>query len=221
MKDSPSERAACGSAAVPDSAAFDKESDVRIEQQRLAHDGFMKVREFQLRHRRFDGDWGPLLSRELVQRRAAVGVLLFDPQRDEIALVEQFRVGALRERNPWLLELVAGLLDVEGEAPEQVARREALEEANCEITELEPVANYFCSPGASDEFVTLFCGRCDLRGAGGVFGLAEEGEDIRVSVLSTARAFELLDGGHIRNAMTLIALQWLRQHHQRLQALWV
>lgn len=199
---------------------FDRERDVQIEQDRLAHDGFMKVREYKLRHRRFDGDWGPLLSRELVQRRSAVGVLLFDPQRDEVALVEQFRVGALRDDNPWLLELVAGLLDVEGESPQEVARREALEEANCTVGALEPIAEYFCSPGASNEYLYLYCGCSDLTGAGGVFGLAEEGEDIRVTAMPTARAFELLDAGHIRNAMTLIALQWLRIHRERMRELW-
>lgn len=210
MKDSPFDR----------DHDFDRERDVQIEQEQLLHDGFMKVREYKLRHRRFDGDWGPLLSRELVQRRAAVGVLLFDPRRDEVALVEQFRVGALQQRNPWLLELVAGLLDVDGESPQEVARREALEEANCTVGALEPIAEYFCSPGASNEYVQLYCGHCDLNGAGGVFGLAEEGEDIRVSVLSTARAFELLDAGHIRNAMTLIALQWLRLQRDRLRQQW-
>ncbi len=202
-------------------SSFDRKVDVQIEQEHLLHDGFMKVREYRLRHRRFDGNWSPLLTRELVQRRAAVGVLLFDPRRDEVALIEQFRVGALRDDNPWLLELVAGLLDVDGESPEEVARREAVEEANREVGALEPIAEYFSSPGASNEFIHLYCGRCDLQGAGGVFGLADEGEDIRVSTLSTDRAFELLDGGHIRNAMTLIALQWLRQHRQRLRELWV
>ncbi len=201
-------------------SSFDRDSDVQIDSEELLHDGFMKVREFRLRHRRFDGGWSPLLSRELVQRRAAVGVLLFDPVRDEVALVEQFRVGALRDDDPWLLELVAGLIDVDGESTEEVARREAVEEANCEVGVLEPIAEYFSSPGASNEFVSLYCGRCDLIGAGGVFGLAEEGEDIRVSVLPSARAFELLDGGAIRNAMTLIALQWLRHHRQRLRERW-
>jgi len=200
--------------------SFDREVDVQIEQEQLLHDGFMKVRQFKLRHRRFDGDWGPLLTRELIQRRAAVGVLLFDPQRDEVALVEQFRVGALRDDNPWLLELVAGLLDVDGESPQQVAQREAMEEADCAVTAFEPIAEYFSSPGASNEYLYLYCGRCDLAGAGGVFGLAEEGEDIRVSALSTASAFELLDAGLIRNAMTLIGLQWLRQHRERLRELW-
>jgi ADP-ribose pyrophosphatase len=199
---------------------FHREQDVEIVEDRPLHDGFMKVRILRLRHRRFDGGWSPLLTRELVQRRAAVGVLLFDPRRDEVALIEQFRVGALRDDKPWLLELVAGLLDVDGESPEAVARREAVEEANCTIDALEPIADYFSSPGASNEFIHLYCGRCDLSGAGGLFGLAEEGEDIRVSALPTARAFELLDGGHIRNAMTLIALHWLRYHRQRLRELW-
>src|SRR5690606_15999801 len=105
------------------------------------------------------------------------------PQRDLVALVEQFRVGALNEHNPWLLELVAGLIDADDESPEAVGRREAQEEAGVEIGEMLPVGEYYASPGGSDEYFHLFCGRCDLGNAGGVHGLAEEGEDIRVHVL--------------------------------------
>jgi ADP-ribose pyrophosphatase len=199
---------------------FDRERDLEIGDQQLAYDGFYKLRQLRLRHRRFDGDWSPQLRRELIHRPAAVAVLLYDPQREQIALVEQFRVGAIAERNPWMLELVAGLIDADDADPEAVARREALEEAGCEIAELVPVADYFVSPGGSDEYLHLFCGRCDLDGVGGIHGVAEEGEDIRVHVLPVAAVFALLDAGQIRNAHTLMALLWLRNRHQALRDRW-
>lgn len=202
------------------------DQDVEIIEDRIAYEGFFTIRQLKLRHRLFAGGWGTPLSRELFQRRDAVGVLLYDPVQDAVALVEQFRIGALRRRTghgeapgPWLLELVAGLIDSD-ETPLEVGRREAVEEAGCEIAELEPICNYFSSPGGSNEFFYLYCGRCDLTRAGGIHGLAEEGEDIRVHVLPVERAFALLADNGIGNAHTLIALLWLQSHRQRLREQW-
>jgi ADP-ribose pyrophosphatase len=195
-------------------------ADVEVLEDRSSYRGFFEVRTLKLRHRRFAGDWSPALQRELVLRREAVGVLLYDPQLDSVALVEQFRIGALsRGDSPWLLELVAGLID-SGETPQQVAHREALEEANCTVLALEPALGYFSSPGGSNEFFHLFCGRCALHDAGGIHGLAEEGEDIRVHVVSVDDALRRMGAGEFCNAHTLIALQWLQLHRPRLRALW-
>lgn len=194
-------------------------ADVEVLEDHTGYDGFFKIRELTLRHRCFAGGWSHELKRELFLRRAAVGVLLYDPQRDTVALVEQFRIGALHTDNPWLLELVAGLIDSD-ETPEAVARREAVEEAGCEILAMEPVLDYFSSPGGSNEFFHLFCGRCDLADAGGIHGLPEEGEDIRVHVLSADEAFSRLAAGELCNAHTIIALQWLQLHRPRLREMW-
>lgn len=194
--------------------------DVEVLGDTSAYDGFFKVRELQLRHRKFDGSWSPTLRRELVLRHDAVGVLIYDPHRDEIALVEQFRVGAMkRNSNPWLLELVAGLIDSDEDA-EQVARREAIEEAGCAVSEMELVCEYFSSPGGNNEYFYLYCGHCDLQNAGGVFGLPEEGEDIRVHVFAVDAALQMLQRGEMHNAHTIIALQWLQLHRQRLREQW-
>jgi ADP-ribose diphosphatase len=199
-------------------------TDVEVVQQDVAYDGFYRLERLQLRHRKFAGDWSPVLKRELVVRRDAAGVLLYDPQLDALALIEQFRVGALSRAqaqagSPWLLELVAGLIET-GETPEAVARREAEEEAGCTVLEIEPVCALFSSPGGSNEYMHLFCGRSDLSAAGGVHGLAEEHEDIRVHVVTFAEAVELLQRGVLCNAHTIIVLQWLQLHRQRLRAQW-
>lgn len=97
---------------------------------------------------------GDELSRELFVRHDAVCVLPYDPQRDRVVLIEQFRVGALgKVDNPWLIELVAGLIDKD-EAPDEVARREAVEEAGLELADLWPVTRYFPSPGAATSAYT-------------------------------------------------------------------
>ena len=201
--------------------------DVEVLDRERAYDGFFKLDRLRLRHRKFDGGWSVELPRELIVRRDAVGVLLYDPRLDAVALIEQFRTGVIgatphadgSRKSPWILELVAGLIDRD-EAPAAVARREALEEAACEVLALEPVSAFFMSPGGTNEYVHLFCGRCDLREAGGVHGLAEEHEDIRVHVLGSEAAFALLRDGGIRNALTIIALQWLQMQRERLRREW-
>lgn len=194
--------------------------DVEIVTRETCFQGFYRLDRLQLRHRQFSGAMGPQLSRELFVRHDAVCVLPYDPQRDCVVLIEQFRVGALdKSRNPWLLELVAGLID-KAEQPDEVARREAIEEAGLTLGELWPISQYLPSPGGSDELVHLYLGRCDSQGAGGVHGLAEEGEDIRVHVWPLADALQAVKDGRINNAASIIALQWLALNRAEVQERW-
>ncbi|WP_339523256.1 NUDIX domain-containing protein [Pseudomonas sp. EA_35y_Pfl2_R111] len=194
--------------------------DVEIIERESCFSGFYKLDRLRLRHRQFAGGMGPELSRELFVRFDAVCVLPYDPQRDCVVLIEQFRVGAMeKSANPWLLELVAGLIDKD-EEPEEVARREAIEEANLPLTSLWPITQYYPSPGGSDERVHLFVGRCDSEGAGGVYGLAEEGEDIRVHVWPLEDALDAVKDGRIDNAASIIALQWLALNRVEVRGLW-
>ena len=207
-----------GTASEP-GVEFDRD-DVEIIARERAYAGFFQLDRLALKHRKFDGGWSAELSRELIVRRDAVGVLLYDPALDAVALIEQFRTGVVdKPHSPWLLELVAGLIDRD-ETPAEVARRETFEEANCQVLELESIFDFFMSPGGTNEYLYLFCARCDLRGAGGVHGLPEEHEDIRVHVIDCDAAFALLRGGRVKNAMTIIALQWLQMQRERLRAQW-
>ncbi|WP_313056002.1 NUDIX domain-containing protein [Pseudomonas lopnurensis] len=182
--------------------------------------GFYRLDRLHLRHELFSGEMGGVISRELFVRHDAVCVLPYDPQRDRVVLIEQFRVGALgKVENPWLIELVAGLIDKD-EQPEDVARREAVEEAGLELGALWPVSQYFPSPGGSDERVYLYVGRCNSEGVDGVFGLAEEGEDIRVHVWTLPEALQAVDDGRIDNAASIIALQWLALNRARVRGEW-
>jgi len=195
-------------------------ADFEIISRERAYDGFFKLDRLQLRHRKFDGDWSAELPRELIIRRDAVGVLLYDPQLDAIALVEQFRTGVIdTKHSPWILELVAGLIDRD-ETPAEVAKRETFEEANCHVLALEPIFELFTSPGGTNEYLHLYCARCDLHDAGGVHGLPEEHEDIRVHVMGYAAAIALLHNGGINNAITIIAMQWLQMQRERLRQQW-
>lgn len=197
-----------------------QQDDVEIIEREACFRGFYRLDRLHLRHRQFSGEMGPPLSRELFVRHDAVCVLPYDPQRDAVVLIEQFRIGAMeKSTNPWLLELVAGLIDTD-EQPEQVARREALEEAGLILDALWPISQYYPSPGGSDERVHLFVGRCDSEGAGGVHGLEEEGEDIRVHVWALEDALAAVRDGRIDNAASIIALQWLALNRAEVRGMW-
>lgn len=194
--------------------------DVEVLARTELHRRFLRVDLITLRHRLHEGGWLGPMERELLVRDEAVGVLLYDPERDEIVMVRQFRVGVLDEKqSPWLLELVAGMVDTD-ESPDEVAIRECQEEADLRPVELIRICDYYNSPGASNEKVTLFCGRVDARQAGGVFGLDHEHEDIEVVTLGLEEAREAVADGTIDNAMSIIAIQWLQLNQAELKARW-
>ncbi|AXA55992.1 NUDIX domain-containing protein [Pseudomonas thivervalensis] len=193
---------------------------VDIVKRETCFKGFYELDRLVLRHELFAGGMSREISRELFVRHDAVCVLPYDPQRDEVVLIEQFRVGAIgKTTNPWLVELVAGLIDKD-EQPEEVAHREAQEEAGLVFAALWPMTQYFPSPGGSNEFVHLFLGRCDSTGAGGLHGLLEEAEDIRVKVWAYEDALQAVRDGRICNAASIIALQWLALNRDEVRGLW-
>ena len=203
--------------------------DVDIIEKQNPFRGYFRIDHYRLKHRLFEGGWSQEMSREIFERGHAVTALLFDPDRDRLVFIEQFRVGAFcalaspwfdDSFSPWLVECIAGIIE-EGETPEQVARREAVEEAGCEITDIVPVCHYLVSPGGSTESVFVFCGRVDSSAAVGIHGIVEEQENIRVFTVPVAEALSWLDEGRFANAMTLIPLQWFKLNHDGLRARWL
>ena len=148
-------------------------------------------------------------------------VLPYDPVRDAVVLIEQFRAGKMLSgaADPWMIEVVAGIIE-DGETPEAMVRREAVEEAGCRIGELETLPAFYTSAGGSSEYAHLFCGRVDSSGVGGIHGLDCEDEDIRVIVEPADRALERLARGGIDSAIAVVALQWLALNRARLRAQW-
>lgn len=194
--------------------------DVRLLEDERVWEGHYAIRKVKLQHRRFDGQWSDPILREVFERGDAVGVLPYDPRDDSLVLIEQIRPGAIRgEQSPWMLELIAGVVE-EGERDVEVVHREAMEEAACTLSALEPIATVFPSAGACSEQVRLFCGRVENASIGGTHGLAEEGEDILVHSIPRKEAMHLLAQNQIPNGHTLIALLWLQHHGDALQERW-
>ncbi|MEH6626125.1 MAG: NUDIX domain-containing protein [Motiliproteus sp.] len=195
--------------------------DVEILQRETAYEGFFQLQKLTLKHRLFEGGWSAPLTRELFIRDAAACVLLYDPWQDRVVLIEQFRIGALLDSTgPWLVELVAGIIEPE-ESDEAVATRESREEAGAEVLALYPICHYHVSPGGSQEKIHLMCAQVDSTGLGGFHGLEHEGEDIRVTSVTRQQAYTAVQSGRICNAPTIIALQWLQLNWQQLQTQWL
>lgn len=199
---------------------FQREA-VHVLERRAAYRGFFRMDVLTLKHRLFDGGWSGNVERELFVRPPAVAVLPYDPDRAKLILVEQFRVGAVDEEySPWLLELIAGIVEP-GEDFEEVARRESLEEAGLALEALEEVHRYLASPGGCSEVLQVYVAKVDSRDAAGVHGLDHETEDIRTHVLDYDDVIRGLEDGSIRNAATIIAVQWLELHRRKLDEKWL
>ena len=184
-------------------------------------DGFLPVKRYRLDHSLFSGGNSDELVRERVEGYRAASLLPYDPVRDEVVLIEQFRIGAIEDTaGAWILEVVGGI--IEGtDTPEDVASREAMEEAGCQVDELITICEFMVSPGTSSERIHLFCGRVDSSKAEGIHGLKHEGEDIRVVVMSAEDAIAGIGSGKINSTASIIALQWLALNRDDLHRRWL
>ncbi|MBW4222889.1 ADP-ribose diphosphatase [Enterobacter roggenkampii] len=195
-------------------------NDVEIIARETLYSGFFSMDLYRFRHRLFNGEMSGEIRREIFERGHAAVLLPFDPVRDEVVLVEQIRIAAYDvSESPWLLEMVAGMIE-EGETVEDVARREALEEAGLVVGRTKPVLSYLASPGGTSERLSIMVGEVDATTAEGIYGLADENEDIRVHVVSREQAYQWVEEGKIDNAASVIALQWLQLHYQTLRNEW-
>ncbi len=191
--------------------------EFKILDREVAYKGFFRLEKYQIRHTLFQGGWGEEITRELFMRGNCVAVLLYDPIRDEVVLIEQFRAGAvLNPDRAWLIEIVAGAIE-EGETAEEVAYRESVEEAGCKIKELTLINEFYTTPGGSSERISLFLGIVDTSNIGGVHGLDDEHEDILVSVAKFDEAFKMVQDGRIESGIPIIAIQWLYINRDKLR----
>ena len=186
----------------------------------IVYQGFFRLEKYRLKHSLFAGGWSAELDRELFRRGNCVAVLLYDPHLDKVVLIEQFRTGGiLQPEKAWMLEIVAGAIE-EGESAEDVAYRESVEEAGCEIQQIMVINEFFTTPGGSSEWITLFCGKVDCSYVGGIHGLDHEHEDILVRALDFDEVYQLLEDRKIESAIPIIAIQWLALNRQQLRQQW-
>lgn len=199
------------------------QKDIEILKNETIYQGFFKLNKVQFKHKLFAGGWSGTVTRELLIKGAASAMVAYDPVLDNVVLVEQVRIGAYdltSTQSPWLLELIAGMVE-EGETPESVALRESEEEAGAKISHMQHCLSVWDSPGGVLERIHVFVGKVDSTTVGGLHGLAEENEDIRVHVVSRETAYQWLCEGKIDNGIAVIGLQWLELNYRKLKEQWL
>lgn len=157
------------------------------------------------------------LHREIYHRTPAACILLYDPVRETVVLVRQFRLPAhLQGYAGWMIEVPAGLLD--GDQPEAAILREAMEETGYRVRNVSFLFKALTSPGSVTEIVHFFAATVDTADritAGG--GLASEHEDIEVLEIPLAQAMRMVEAGEIFDAKTIILLQWAMLNRESLK----
>jgi ADP-ribose pyrophosphatase len=205
-----------------------KKSDIDLIEQKTFFQGYFRVDQYKLRHKKFEGGMTDTMTREIFERGHSSIVLLYDPDLDKVVLIEQFRMGAFAatastwfsdDYSPWLIEAVAGIIE-DGETPEDVARREVVEEAGCELLDLLPINQFFISQGGSSESCFTFFGRVDSTKAGGDHGIKQEHEDILVFVADADEAFNWAKTGKVVYMVLANVLQWLQINRDDVRANW-
>ena len=199
------------------------QKDIEILKNETIYQGFFKLNKVQFKHKLFAGGWSGTVTRELLVKGAASAMVAYDPVLDNVVLVEQVRIGAYdptSTESPWLLELIAGMVE-EGETPESVALRESEEEAGAKISHMQHCLSVWDSPGGVLERIHVFVGKVDSTTVGGLHGLVEENEDIRVHVVSRETAYQWLCEGKIDNGIAVIGLQWLELNYRKLKDQWL
>lgn len=188
-------------------------NDVEIQSREYAFKGFVQVEKVSLRHRLFNQtEYTSAIQRELIRRKEAAGVLIYNDQQQKFALIEQFRVGAIDDEiSPWQLEIIAGVLDGD-ESPSSCIRRESIEESGCELNQIKHLFSFYPSAGACDEIFHLYVAQAALPAEGGVFGMPDEGENIQLHIIDYSDLSLLLKSNRLKNAPVIMALQWLQQH---------
>lgn len=181
-------------------------------------DDFFKIDEAELRFERYDGTMSEAVRRLNFERGDSAAALLFDVRLRTVYLIEQFMYPTLAKAGGWLETVVAGMID-EGETPAEAIRREILEEAGFAVERVEPIADFFVSPGGSSERIFLYCALVSdgarITEGGGV---ATEHEDIRLVPVDLDDFLARLAAHGFADAKTIVAGYWLKDNLGRLVA---
>ena len=197
-----------------------KDETAELVRHEVAFQGYFKVGRYFFRHSLYQGGTSPVISREVFERGQAGALLPYDPVRDEVVLIRQFRAGNyVCGRHPFGWEIPAGIIE-EGETAERMVVREVEEEAGLKVDRVEHLYTLMLSPGAVSESCTVFVGRTDSSKAEGIFGLVSEGENILVKTFPAAEALAMAARNDIDNAVAVCALQWLALNRTELRRRW-
>ena len=201
-------------------------ADVQIDSDETVWQGRFALQRVGFRQRRFDGAMSGPRVWELLRRGTASAVLPYDPVRDLVVMIEQFRLPAYAAGlPPYMMELAAGLTDGADDA-EATIRRESVEEMGLKLGRVHRIGEFLLTPGGCDELCTLFAGEVDAGAAAadglmGTRGLASEQEDIRVWALPADEVIERALAGGYPNSVASIGLLWFAARREWLRSRWL
>ncbi len=180
----------------------------KILNKKNLYSGFFNLNKYEFVHKKHDGNWTNTVEREVFSGAEVSGLLPYDPIKNEIILLQQFRAGALsRYDKDYLYEIVAGIIN-KNEKAEETAKRECIEETGCKVKKITPILSYFPAPGSSESYYHLYLGEINSFDGKRIMGLEDENEDILVKSFKIDEVRQLLKEKKIMNGLTLIALQW-------------
>lgn len=189
---------------------------VVVKEKRALYDGFFKLEKSVIQYERYDGTMSKEVVRENFHRGDSVAVLIYDPKHRKVLLVKQFRYAVYTNEpsSAWIIELVAGSIN-KNDDPTGTIVREIFEETHLTIKSenIQLLNTFYLSPGGTSERITLYTVPIDLSGEIAEYGGKEdEQENIKIEIFSFDNVFQLLQSGQIKDAKTIIAIQWLKMN---------
>ncbi|MDI4656410.1 NUDIX hydrolase [Xanthobacter autotrophicus] len=196
----------------------DRPARVDVEGPELLAKGFRPYERYRLVLHHDDGT-SDAQVRDIVRGGRVVGVLGYDPGRDLVVLIRQFRLTAhLSQGRGEMVEIVAGLVEA-GEDPEAAAVRECIEETGVEPRLVLPMLSFTPTPGVTDEFALMYLGILDADALPARAGARHETEMTQPFAVPVDGALAAIAQGRCINGFLILALQWLALNRARLPEL--
>lgn len=189
-----------------------KNTGVKINDIQVLSKNWYVLRKVTFDYQMSDGSW-QTQSREVYDRGNGATILLYNVEKKTVVLTRQFRMPTYMNGNEsgMLIEACAGLLDQDN--PEECIRRETEEETGYKVSNVKKIFETYMSPGSVTEILYFFVARYtdEMKTSDGG-GLEHDQENIDVLELPFDRAFEMVDSGEIKDAKTIMLLQYTKIH---------
>ena len=198
----------------------DLNTNIQIKDLKREYLGFFALNQVDLKYPFFDNSTSGVKSRTILMGSEASLILPYDPILDKVLLVEQFRIGPFcrGDKAPWVYEPVAGMIEF-GEKPEDAAKREVFEEAGIQVTNLVKINSGYPNPGEATTYFYNYIGIVDLSDySPGIYGVRDEGEDIRTHVIDFKEVFNWSISNKLRVLPLNTMVLWLALNKLKLSS---